>query len=148
MTRARCVTFLLAGLALCACQTTPLDRESCEQMLHEQAQQWNRGDLPGFVSAYSPGQRLTFLGSSGLTRGQEDLLARYQRNYPTAKERGQLTFTVIDFQPLGQDHALLLGRYELERNNPDAGFFSLVLARDGQSVRILHDHTSRATEPD
>ncbi|MEC7583532.1 MAG: hypothetical protein VYE77_04380 [Planctomycetota bacterium] len=148
MTRASHVAVLLAGLALGACQSPPLDRGPCEDMLQEQARQWNRGDLPGFVSAYWPGQRLTFLGSGGLTRGQQDLLARYQKNYPTAKERGQLTFTVIDFQPLGPDHALLLGRYELDRDQPDAGFFSLVLARDGQTVRILHDHTSRATKPD
>ena len=40
------------------------------------------------------------------------------------------------------DHALLLGRYDLDREQPDHGFFSLVLARQRGRIVILHDHTS------
>ncbi|MCA8974231.1 MAG: DUF4440 domain-containing protein [Planctomycetes bacterium] len=133
----------LAG-AMTACHAGPLTRGQCERVLNEQAEQWNRGDLRAFVATYWPGPELTFLGSGGLTRGQQDLLANYERGYPTAAARGVLTFHVLDFQPLGDDHALLLGRYELDRAKPDAGFFSLVLRRHGDTVAILHDHTSRA----
>ncbi len=142
------VVILTGLLALAACQTSspraPLDRSRCETVLQEQAAQWNRGDLRGFVATYIDGDELTFLGSAGLTRGRADLLARYEAGYPTAEARGTLRFTVVDFQPLGNDHALLLGRYELERADPDSGYFSLVLQRDGDAIRILHDHTSRA----
>ncbi|MCR9243605.1 MAG: DUF4440 domain-containing protein [bacterium] len=134
-------------LLVTAC-TGPLQRANCERVLDEQAAQWNRGDLRAFVATYWPGEELTFLGSRGLTRGQEDLLANYEAGYPTAEARGRLQFEVIDFQPLGADHALLLGRYELDRKEPDSGFFTLVLRRDGDTVRILHDHTSRAASPE
>ena len=141
----RVALLLLAtiSLALTACQAT-LDRTRCETVLQEQAAQWNRGDLRAFVATYWNGDELTFLGGGGLTRGREDLLAKYEADYPTAEARGTLSFDVIDFQPLGRDHALLLGRYELDRKEPDSGYFSLVLRRDGDAIRILHDHTSRA----
>ena len=142
-----CSIAALAALAACGSAPAPLDRARCEAVLQEQAAQWNQGDLRAFVATYWPGDELTFLGSRGLTRGRDDLLAIYQRAYPTAAARGVLSFDVVDFQPLGPDHALLLGRYELAREEPDSGWFTLVLRRDGDTVKILHDHTSRAAAP-
>lgn len=132
------------SLLAAACGTTPIDRAEAEAMLTAQAACWNRGDLPGFVASYWDGSELTFLGGSGVTRGRADLLARYQQRYPTAEARGTLRFTVVDHQPLGASHALLLGRYELERKEPSSGWFSLVLARQEGRVVILHDHTSES----
>lgn len=142
-TRTALVLPVLSLLAA-ACGTTPIDRGEAEAMLSAQAACWNRGDLPGFVASYWDGAALTFLGGSGVTRGRADLLARYQQRYPTAEARGTLRFAVVDFQPLGGAHALLLGRYELERQDPSSGWFSLVLARQQGHIVILHDHTSES----
>lgn len=127
-----------------ACGTAPIQRAEAEAVLTAQAECWNRGDLPGFVSGYWDGPELTFLGGSGLTRGRADLLARYQQRYPTAEARGTLRFSVVDHRDLGDGHALLLGRYELERKDPSSGWFSLVLARQAGRVVVLHDHTSES----
>ncbi|GAB4140839.1 MAG: nuclear transport factor 2 family protein [Planctomycetota bacterium] len=140
--------FLSVGL-LAACATAPsaahpITRAEAEAVLREQAAQWNRGDLGAFVETYWDGDELTFLGSGGLTRGRKDLLANYERSYPTAKARGELRFEILDFFPLGTDHALLLGSYDLLRARPDHGWFSLVLARRNGRIAILHDHTSAA----
>jgi beta-aspartyl-peptidase (threonine type) len=105
-------------------------------------ERWNAGDLPGFVDTYWDGPELTFLGSGGLVRGRQDLLANYRRGYPDAGARGVLSFEVLEFRPLGSDHALLLGRYRLDRDQPAGGVFSLVLARAGGQLAIVHDHTS------
>ena len=142
----RVVPLAIALLAGCR-STEPLTPERCWHVLDEQAAQWNRGDLRAFVDTYWPGSSVTFLGSRGLTEGQEDLLANYERGYPTAEARGVLTFHRLGYRALGPDHVLLLGRYELQRSEPDAGYFSLVLQRHGDGVKIVHDHTSRA-EPD
>lgn len=143
--RTRTALALLAlSLSHAACSTPAIDRAEAEAMLAAQAAFWNRGDLPGFVASYWDGAELTFLGSSGVTRGRADLLARYQQRYPTAEARGTLRFTVIDHRPLGATHALLLGRYELERTVPSSGWFSLVLARQDGRIVILHDHTSES----
>jgi hypothetical protein len=139
--------FLAAALTLSACAAAPVDRAEATAVLDAQVARWNQGDLEGFVATYWDGPELTFFGRSGLTRGREDLLATYRRGYPTAKERGVLSFEVIDFAPLGAGHALLLGRYHIERQQPADGVFSLVLARQQGRVVILHDHTTEAPPP-
>lgn len=113
-------------------------------MLDAQVALWNAGDLPGFVATYWDGPELTFLGSSGLTRGSADLLALYRQGYPTAAARGVLSFQVLELTPLGSEHALLLGKYTIKGEHPSSGFFSLVLAERNGAIVILHDHTSAA----
>jgi hypothetical protein len=122
----------------------PITQEVAEAVLDAQVARWNAGDLRGFVDTYWDGPELTFFGRSGLTRGRADLLANYERGYPTARERGVLSFATVAFAPLGSDHALLLGRYHLEREQPAAGVFSLVLTRQHGRVVILHDHSTES----
>lgn len=129
----------LAPLFSCA---TPIRDAEARAVLAAQAECWNRGDLRGFVATYAPDT--TFLGERGLVRGATDLLAKYERAYPTAKERGTLTFELLEVRPVGGDAALALGEYRLARAEPDHGFFSLLLRRDATGVRIAHDHTTQA----
>ncbi len=138
---------LLGLLPLTACVTPPITRAAATAVLDAQTAHWNDGDLPGFVATYWNGPELSFFGRSGLTRGRDDLLANYQRGYPTAKERGALSFAVVAFEPLGFHHALLLGSYHIEREHPADGVFSLVLARKDGQIVILHDHTTETTAP-
>ncbi|MEQ1633258.1 MAG: DUF4440 domain-containing protein [Planctomycetota bacterium] len=146
MSRTHRATVLGTALALTACHTPPIDRAAATAVLDAQVARWNQGDLEGFVATYWDGDELTFYGKGGLTRGRRDLLATYQRSYPTAKERGVLAFQVIDFTPLGDDHALLLGRYTIAGERPSAGVFTLVLAEQDGEVVILHDHTTATND--
>lgn len=136
------------ALLLAGCATAPspdvaaIPRDEAVSVLTAQAAQWNEGDLEAFVATYWDGPELTFYGKSGLARGRQDLLATYRRNYPTAKERGQLSFEVVDFRELPGGHALLLGKYRIEGEVPSRGVFTLALARQRGRVVILHDHTT------
>jgi len=153
MPRHASLALVLAAVSLAACHTArapapaaqalaPITRAEAQAVLDAQVACWNRGDLPGFVATYWDGPELTFLGSNGLTRGRGDLLAHYQKAYPDAAARGVLSFSILDVQPLGGEHALLLGQYRIDGVRPSSGFFSLVLVRRGDAVAILHDHTS------
>lgn len=138
----RLVFHLTAAALLASCVAVPIDKDESAAVLTAQAAQWNRGDLEAFVATYWDGPELTFYGKSGLARGRSDLLATYRRSYPTAKERGHLSFEIVDFTQLGDGHALLLGKYRIEGEVPSRGVFSLVLARQDGRIVILHDHTT------
>jgi uncharacterized protein (TIGR02246 family) len=130
----------------CACSSpAPVSRGAVAALLEDQRQAWNRGDWAGFIAGYWDDSRLTFNGASGITRGRQDLLRRFQESYPDAASRGLLTFQVLEVRPVGQTAALVLGHYHLERATPASGYFSLVVERTAQGLRITHDHTSEST---
>ena len=133
---------LISITTLASCSTPPVTRSDVSTLMAIQQRAWNEGNLEKFVSYYDPS--MTFCGGSGVTRGVGNLLTRYQTKYPTAKERGTLTFQVVDYRPLAGDAALVIGKYALQRDNPSSGYFTLILARMSQGVRIIHDHTSES----
>ena len=110
-------------------------------------QAWNRGDIPAFMAAYEKNPEITFLGASGITRGHQAVLERYQRDYSTREKMGKLTFEIDEIRALGTDSALLLGRFALERSEaaggPSSGRFTLVWKKTQAGWRIVHDHTSQ-----
>jgi ketosteroid isomerase-like protein len=121
-----------------------------EAMLHASAGSWNGGDLDGFLDDYWRSENLTFSGETGVTRGWDDLRARYlERYWGPETTRDSLRFEELEVFELGADHALALGRYVLFRPPEEGavtstGFFSLVLGKIDGQWKILHDHTSAA----
>jgi hypothetical protein len=119
-------------------------------MLRASTKSWNQGDLEGFLDDYLRSESLTFTGEEGVTRGWEDLRTRYLEKYwAPGAERDSLVFEDIEVFPLGEAHALTLGRYVLfpkgeEGVGPRTGFFSLVLVYQEGAWKIRHDHTTAA----
>jgi len=119
-------------------------------MLDSSAASWNGGDLDGFLDDYWRSEDLSFSGPDGVTRGWDDVRARYLRSYwAPGATRDSLRFADMEVMTLGADHALVLGRYELYRPEEDgvvtsSGHFSLVLRRSNAGWKIIHDHTSPA----
>jgi beta-aspartyl-peptidase (threonine type) len=89
---------------------------------------------------------LTFSSGGKLTRGWQATLDGYRVRYPTRADMGRLTFSELEVIDLGPKAALVLGRWQLAREEPVGGLFSLALREDNGSWLIVHDHTSR-TEP-
>jgi ketosteroid isomerase-like protein len=112
-------------------------------LLSKQAAAWNGGDIEGFMQGYWRSEKLTFSGSSGVSRGWQAVLDRYHRNYPDRAAMGHLDFSEIEITPLGNDAALILGKWHLDRESgPVGGVFTLVAQRFPEGWRIIHDHTS------
>ena len=125
------------------------DRAAIEELLETQRSAWNRGDLDGFLAAYEPSDQLLFTSGAKIRRGFDETRDKYRERYGNASETmGQLEFELLDIRELGSGAAIVLGRYRLSAT-PEAseGVFTLVLERQGESWRIVHDHTSAAREP-
>jgi len=113
-----------------------------EAALQATAAAWNGGDIDGFMAPYAPGA--TYMTAAGLI-GVDAMRARYLAKYFTgSKPDQQLRFDQLDVRALGDDHALLTGRFLLTGGGKadQTGRFSLVWVRQPDGWRIIHDHSS------
>lgn len=119
------------------------DRAAIAAVLTAQQNAWNQGDVARFLEGYWHSPELTFSGSSGVSRGWDGVLARYEKTYPDHATMGRLDFSKLEFRFLGPDAALVLGQWHLQREQGDVGgVFSLVWQRFPEGWKIIHDHTS------
>ena len=139
---------LLVGtcLLLAAAAPAAADEAAVVAVLEGQQEAWNSGDLDAFLEGYQQDEQTTFLGSGGLQVGFEAVAARFRQNYGDRKQMGELSFSELKVRPLGEDHAIVVGNFRLERP-PDGGGeaqgrFSLVMRKTDAGWKIIHDHTS------
>lgn len=118
-----------------------------ETVLRAQEKAWNDGDLDAFMEHYWKSEALTFSSGGDTTRGWNATLNRYRERYPTREKMGRLTLSEFEITPLSDSAALVLGRWQVERDSePLKGNFSLLARKiDGLWV-LIHDHTSRKAE--
>ena len=109
---------------------------------------WSAGDLTAFMDSYEDSPDTIFVGAKGIVAGKAAIQARYASQFGQGGpgRLGRLSFDTLEIRPLGERHALMIGRYRLQpvdAGKPEAtGIFSLVFhERDGR-WRIVCDHTS------
>lgn len=141
-----CITLALS-LSLSA---DPLQQE-VQSSLQSGVEAWNRGDLTEFMKGYVQGPDLTYTAGGKVVRGWDALYQRYRSTYGDNRaSMGQLRFEEIETRALGDDYALAMGKWILEGKSRDSkvqGIFTLILHREKDGWKILHDHTSRLDEP-
>lgn len=157
---------LVASIAAAACAPAPEGAATAPQapdvavdsaavaaeitaMLQSSAEAWNRGDLEGFLDDYTDDPGLAFVGASGVRRGKDAVRTSYQESYFDVEgEPDDLAFDQLEVRPLGPGFALAHGRWTLFEPGFEIqtvsgqGRFSLVLRKEGERWRIIHDHSS------
>jgi uncharacterized protein (TIGR02246 family) len=132
---------------ICACTVQRFDdddRHAIEATLAAQRDAWNRGDLETFMQAYTR-EHLVFTSGGNIRRGWDETLARYRERYAEGGNMGRLAFTDLEIRSVAPDAAVVLGRWEVsESQEAGRGVFTLVMVREGDAWRIVHDHTSAA----
>ena len=114
-------------------------------MLQRSAVDWNHGDLAGFMSDYAQDSLTSYMSGGHVQYGWQPLYDRYQANYfAPGKSRDSLSFEELRVRVLTPDFAYATARFKLTRRDSvvASGPFTLVLQRQGERWRILHDHTS------
>lgn len=130
----------LAGVAQ---SFTANDEKVIRQVLTEQQAAWNKGEIAAFMTGYWKSDSLTFTGANGITYGWENTYQNYLKRYDSPAKMGQLTFTILEVLPMGNDYCKVIGKWFLKRTVGDiGGHFTLVFRRFGNGWKIISDHTS------
>ena len=146
MRRASCVVTLVAALA-CSAPAIRLGNppEEIAAMLQRSASDWNHGDLAGFMSDYAKDSLTSYVSGGHVQYGWQALYDRYQANYfAPGKSHDSLSFDEVRVRVLTPDLAYATARFKLSRGDSvvASGPFTLVLQRQGDRWRILHDQSS------
>ena len=136
---------LLIFLSLGACTHHAPTNEltAIQEVMDRQADDWNAGDLEGFMQGYWRSDSLRFVSTNGITYGWQATLDRYRQRYPDAATRGALRFEVVSTELLSDASAFMVGRFFLTRpqKGDTSGYFTLLWRKiDGKWV-IVVDHT-------
>ncbi|MEE8294230.1 MAG: nuclear transport factor 2 family protein [Sphingomonadales bacterium] len=119
------------------------EKEDIRAVLENQTAAWNRGDIPGFMEGYWKSNALRFASGGNITYGWKATLEGYQAGYKGPEAMGVLRFSKLEIKVLSQDHALVFGRWDLERDLMDiGGLFTLLFEKRPEGWRIIADHTS------
>jgi beta-aspartyl-peptidase (threonine type) len=131
-------------IALTMSPASAKEKSAIQRVLDDQAAAWNKGDLPGFMKGYLESDDLTFFSGNNKTQGRKATLERYQKKYQGKdKEMGTLSFKEISVEMLGDNHALVRGRFHLKlKSEEPTGIFTLIMRKTPAGWRIIHDHTS------
>jgi uncharacterized protein (TIGR02246 family) len=114
-------------------------------VLDAQRDAWNRGDIEGYMDGYARSEDTVFVSGDNVNRGWQTVLDRYKKNYNSREKMGTLTFSDIEITPIGNDAAIVLGRWHLQRAKDEPhGRFTLIFRKTKQGWKIVHDHTSSA----
>lgn len=111
-------------------------------LMKEQEKAWNEANIEGFMQYYWKSDSLKFIGSKGITYGWEKTFANYKKSYPNAEAMGKLRFTVLECTQLSKNAIYVVGKWELAKEKPVGGHFTLLWRKiDGKWI-IVSDHTS------
>jgi ketosteroid isomerase-like protein len=125
-------------------EQTAAAKKAILQVMINQQDAWNKGDLKAFMDGYQRSKELTFYSAATVHKGWDAILDRYQKKYQgEGKEMGKLTFRDIDIEVLAADSAVVRGRWELKTSNEIlGGLYTLIFRKMPEGWRIVHDHTS------
>lgn len=114
-------------------------------VIQAQQEAWNRGDIDAFMNGYARSEQTLFVSGDEVTRGWQTVHHRYKTKYSDRDKMGTLAFSELEFRPLSDDAAVVVGRWELKRkiDNPH-GRFTLIFRKTADGWRIVQDHTSAA----
>lgn len=122
-------------------------KAAVRSLLQSQADAWNRGDLDGFLQAYSGSPDLMFFSNGRTFRGRAQIEAVMRERY--RRGMGRLWFGEPHFAFVTPDAAAIFGewRVQLPDGQERSGLGTAVIRKTNGDWRIVHDHSSFAIPP-
>ena len=119
-----------------------VDSKIFEEIMAGSAAAWNNGDLDGHLAIYD--SSATFMSAKGLITVAA-LKENFQKKFFNgSKPVQQLGFSEIQVRPLGNEFALITGKFILSGGGKpeQSGRYSLVFGKTKSGWKVLHDHSS------
>lgn len=137
----RTLFFLVAVFGLCSLKAQG-DLGLVKAQMQVQESAWNNGDIDGFMAYYWKDDSLKFIGSRGITYGWQNTMNNYKKAYPDKTAMGTLHFEIYECTQLSPTSIYVIGSWNLQKEKPSGGYFTLLWRKvDGQWL-IVADHTS------
>jgi ketosteroid isomerase-like protein len=136
------LVFILISATLSASAQNK-DEQTIRALLAKQTEQWNKGNIEGFMEGYWESDSLLFIGKRGPTYGYRTTLENYKKGYPDTTAMGKLKFNILTVKPLSPDTYFVLGKWMLKRTIGDLeGHYTLLLKKIKGKWLIIADHSS------
>ncbi len=135
---------LLALLLVClAAGSQSKDEKAIRNILNQQTNAWNNGNIESFMIGYWENDSLMFIGKSGVTYGWNNTLNNYKKGYPDTAAMGKLSFNLISVKKLSKKYYFIVGKWFLKRSIGDAGgHYNLLFRKINGRWVIIADHSS------
>ncbi len=124
------------------CQVYSSDLKTVLNSIHDQELAWNKGDIDGFMAFYWNNDSLMFIGKKGITYGWNNTLSNYKNSYPTKEAMGSLSFEIVKLEQFNKSTVYVIGKWQLEKDKPVGGYFTLIWKKINGKWLIISDHTS------
>jgi uncharacterized protein (TIGR02246 family) len=119
------------------------DEQEIRRLLATQTQEWNKGDIEGFMQTYWKSDSLMFIGKTGVHFGWQNTLNNYKKSYPDTTAMGKLSFDIITVRKLSSEYYSVVGKWMLQRSIGDlSGHYDLLLKKIKGKWCIISDHSS------
>ena len=119
------------------------DEERIKEIIDNQTQCWNDGDINCFMKSYWKSEDLKFIGANGITYGWNNTLKNYKLRYPDKTAMGALKFDILEMNSLAPNVYTVVGKFHLTRTIGDLeGYFTLIWKKIDGEWLIIADHTS------
>ena len=136
-------TIVILLLVLSSLNAQSKTEKEIINLLHQQDESWNRGDIEGFMTTYWSNDSLMFIGKSGVTYGWKNTMNNYKKGYPNTDEMGKLKFNLIQIKKLSRKYYHVTGKWHLTRTVGDLqGHFTLLVKKIKGKWLIISDHSS------
>ena len=134
---------LLTSLTLLTLSAQNKDEQAIRNILRNQTQNWNKGNIEAFMQGYWQSDSLLFVGKNGPKYGFQTTLENYKKSYPDTATMGKLNFEVLKVEQLSPNRYFVLGKWMLKRSIGDvSGFYTLLFKKINNQWVIVVDHSS------
>ena len=119
------------------------NNEVIHELLFKQRDNWNAGNLEGFMDYYWKNDSLCFLSKNGMNCGWQNIYDGYKRGYSNQEKMGQLEFKILKSEGLNDHSHFLVGTWKVMRTQDTiGGSFNLIWKEINGEWKIVFDHTS------